>query len=158
MQNTRRMKALLAVAAMFVCSLAGAHDDHHAIDVQHLRVVAVTTVGAPDATTAEVYLSVTNRSQTTERILSANTPLAERVVLRRTEPSAAAKPQEVATIEIAPGATLTMHTGDGPHLQLVGLKAPLKARSKQMLTLQFERAGKVDVPWLIKAPAAMHAH
>jgi copper(I)-binding protein len=51
--------------------------------------------------------------------------------------------REVTAIDIKPKEKIAMQPGNGYHLMLIGLKAPLKAGDKLPLTLTFRKAGKV---------------
>lgn len=52
--------------------------------------------------------------------------------------------REVSSIELKPQEKIVMQPGDGYHIMLLGLKAPLKAGDKLPLTLTFKKAGKVE--------------
>jgi periplasmic copper chaperone A len=63
-------------------------------------------------------------------------------------------------IEIKPGATVELKPSSY-HLMLMDLKQPLQAAQKFKGTLQFEKAGKVDVEFDVQSIGAqkpMHAH
>jgi copper(I)-binding protein len=45
-----------------------------------------------------------------------------------------------------------MRSGSGMHLMLIGLKAPLKEGDSFPMTLQFERAGTVEVKVIVDRP------
>jgi copper(I)-binding protein len=55
------------------------------------------------------------------------------------------KMREVDGIELKAGSKISMKPGGGYHIMLVGLKHPLIAGDKFMLTLYFEKAGKIEV-------------
>ena len=146
--STARMAALgLALA----CTSAAAHDDHYAVDIGALRAVASVYTPAPESDTAMVYLTVKNSGKTADRLVSASTPLAQRVELHSADASGD-RTHAVANIDIPAGRTIVMHPGHGYCLMLVGLAAPLKARTRQVLDLEFEHAGKARVTLLVKAP------
>jgi copper(I)-binding protein len=72
--------------------------------------------------------------------------------------------REVDGIALAPKAKVQMRPGAGMHLMLIGLKEPLKEGASFPMTLQFERAGKVEVKVIVQtpkprnAPQEMHMH
>lgn len=134
-----------------VCTSALAHDDHYAVDVGPLRAVASVYTTAPGADTAIAYLTVKNSGATTDRLVRASTPLAERVELQSAD-TAGGPVHAVVDIGIPAGRTLAMRPGRGPCLMLIGLKAPLQAKTRNVLDLEFERAGKARVALLVKAP------
>ena len=56
-------------------------------------------------------------------------------------------------LEIAPEATATLAPGSY-HIMMMGLKEPLKQGTRVPLTLQFEKAGKVDIELAVTAMGA----
>jgi len=71
--------------------------------------------------------------------------------------------REIDGIALAPHAKIRMRPGNGMHLMLVGLKEPLKDGARFPMTLEFERAGKVEVTVNVQSAipgggAASHAH
>jgi copper(I)-binding protein len=57
--------------------------------------------------------------------------------------------REIDAIAIAPREKLRMRPGAGLHLMLIGLKEPLKEDASFPMTLEFERAGKVEVKVIV---------
>jgi hypothetical protein len=57
-------------------------------------------------------------------------------------------------IEIKPGETVELKPGSY-HLMFVGLKEPFEKGKRVKGTLQFEKAGKVDVEYAIEAAGSM---
>ena len=60
--------------------------------------------------------------------------------------------REVDGIALAPKAKVQMKPGAGLHLMLMGLEAPLKEDATFPMTLEFERAGKVEVKVIVGQP------
>jgi periplasmic copper chaperone A len=64
-------------------------------------------------------------------------------------------------LEIKPGETVELKPG-GYHVMLTGLKQPLEKGQKVKGTLEFEKAGKVDIEYTVEAlgvsAPAMHHH
>ena len=58
-------------------------------------------------------------------------------------------------LEIKPGATVTLKPG-GYHVMFVGLAQPLKPGEHFKVTLEFAKAGKVDVDFTTEGIGAMH--
>jgi copper(I)-binding protein len=58
-------------------------------------------------------------------------------------------------LEIKPGQGVTLNP-EGYHLMFVGLKQPLKKGEHVKVTLQFAKAGKVDVDFTVEGIGAMH--
>ena len=60
--------------------------------------------------------------------------------------------REIDGIALAPKAKVQMKPGGGLHLMLIGLKEPLKEDATFPMTLEFERAGKVEVKVIVGQP------
>jgi len=107
------------------------------------------------AKTGAAYMTVTNKGQSTERLLGATTPVADKVqIYRATEEDGIARMRELGAIEIAPAEKLILKPGD-IHMMMIGLKEPLKEGQTFPLTLEFENAGKIDVLVSIAGVGAM---
>jgi copper(I)-binding protein len=92
-----------------------------------------------------VYLTLMNHGSAGDRLLSATTPVAEKVQFHSvSEDNGVSRMREMRTVEVAPGAVVTFNPG-GWHIMVVGLKQPLKEGQTFPLTLNFEKAGKEDV-------------
>lgn len=100
---------------------------------------------APTARTGAVYLSVTNTGTAPDRLVSASTAAAETVELHTTvRDGNVMRMQPLTGIDVPAGQTVTLAPG-GLHVMLIGLKGPLNDGSSLALSLNFQRAGKVDV-------------
>jgi periplasmic copper chaperone A len=146
--------ATFAVALALAWSSASAHaHDYKAggllIDHPWARATPQgTTVGAG-------YLTVRNRGKTADRLLSAATPIAGKVEIHQMavkDGVATMRPVE-GGIPIAPGKSIELKAG-GYHLMLMDLKEPLKAGEKVPGSVVFEKAGKVEVEFVVEAIGA----
>lgn len=107
------------------------------------------------AKTGAAYLSLINHGSSSDRLLGATTPVADKVQFHSTsEENGVSRMREMHTVEISPGAKLTFSPG-GMHIMMVGLKQPLKEGQTLPLTLTFEKAGKVDVTVSVAKVGAM---
>lgn len=89
-----------------------------------------------------------------DRLLSASSPVAERVELHVHEhANGIMRMVRVAGFDLGPGTPLTLAPG-GAHIMLMGLKAPLKAGDRFPLTLAFRDAAPVTVQVEVRAPGA----
>lgn len=110
------------------------------------------------------YLTISNKGAAADRLVSATTPAAGRVEIHEM-----ATKDGVMTMRALPnglaieaGKQVALAPG-GYHIMFMELKAQLKQGDKVPVTLQFERAGKVDVTFDVQAvgaqrPAAGHGH
>ena len=97
-----------------------------------------------------------------DRVVSASSPVAERVELHETiRDGDVMRMREVEAIELPAGQTVELKPG-GLHLMLMGLKAPLKAGETVPVTLKFEKAGDVTVQLNVEgagqATMGLHKH
>ena len=111
------------------------------------------------------YMTIINKGGEADRLVSVSSPAAGKVEIHEmTMQDGVMKMRELANglpIEAGKSASLAPH---GTHLMLMDLKAPLKEGDKVPLTLNFEKAGKVDVTLDVQAIGAqqpgdgMHMH
>jgi hypothetical protein len=127
------------------------------------------TPSIPGTSNGAAYLaSIENNGAAADRLVRASTPIASRVEIHTmaVDAQGVMRMREIDGIALAPKAKLEMRPGTGMHLMLVGLKAPLKEGTSFSMTLQFERAGTVEVTVVVQAPKAegaaasapMHMH
>ena len=115
---------------------------------------------------AAYFVALENTGSAADRLVSATTPVAARVVLHtmNVDAKGVMRMREVDGIALAPGAKIGMKPGSGMHMMLIGLKEPLKAGASFPMTLRFDRAGSVDVSVVVQdmkpgaASAPMHTH
>jgi hypothetical protein len=115
------------------------------------------TPSLPGTSTGAAYLAaLQNTGSKPDKLVRASTPAAARVELHSMSVDAQGvmRMREIDGIEIAPKATVKMQPGMGIHLMLIGLKKPLKTGETFPMSLQFERAGKVEVKVVVQAPGS----
>jgi len=143
-----------AVAATLCAVMLGA--------AAHGASVGDIAIGHPYATPSiagtsngAAYLaSIENKGAVADRLVRASTPAAARVELHTmaVDAQGVMRMREVDGIALAPKAKVQMKPGSGLHLMLVGLKEPLKEDASFPMTLEFERAGKVEVKVIVGQP------
>ena len=139
-----RFPFLPLLAAALVFGQAAVANPVDAGDLRIAQPFARPSVASQKAGAA--YLTIDNRGSKADKLIGASTPVAASVELHTMHMDGnIMRMREVTAIELQPGAKLAMKPGDGYHLMLMGLKQPLKAGDKFPLTLNFERAGKVEV-------------
>ena len=110
---------------------------------------AWTALPQTPATTAPIYLPLLNTGSETDELIGASSPWAEKIEIRQTSDSSPG--QILKTITLAPNAPVAMRPG-GLHLLAVGLTRSLHDNDRIPLTLQFKKAGNVDVEAIAGPP------
>ncbi len=128
----------------------------------HGAKVGDIAIGHPYATPSlagtsngAAYLaSLENKGSVADRLVRASTPAAARVEIHTMSLDAQGvmRMREIDGIDLAPKAKVQMKPGAGLHLMLIGLKEPLKEDASFPMTLEFERAGKVEVKVIVGQP------
>ena len=113
------------------------------------------TPSIPGTSNGAAYLaSIENKGGVADRLVRASTPMAARVEIHTMNLDAhgVMRMREIDGVALAPKAKVQMKPGSGLHLMLIGLKEPLKEDASFPLTLEFERAGKVEVKVIVGQP------
>lgn len=142
--------ALLALLAM----PAQAAD----VTVGQLKISAAWARATPKgASVGGAYLQISNIGNTPDRLMGGSTAVAKEVQLHEMSmANGVMKMRPVAGgLEIKPGQTVTLKPG-GYHLMLMGIKGALKQGEHFKVTLEFAKAGKVEVDFVTEGIGAMH--
>lgn len=92
------------------------------------------------------YVAIENRGDSADRLIAAHTPVAGKTEIHTMQMEGnIMRMREIGAIDIPAGSTVRMRPGEGYHLMLMELKQSLKKGESFPLTLQFEKAGKIDV-------------
>jgi copper(I)-binding protein len=159
--RARCLGGALALTLSILSAAAGAHGANVGdIAIGHpfaTPSIAGTTTGAAYLATLE------NTGPAADKLVRASTPVAARVEIHTMSVDAQGvmRMRETDGIALAPKAKVQMRPGMGLHLMLIGLKEPLKEGASFPMTLQFERAGTVEVKVIVQVPKAhedMHMH
>jgi len=151
--RTRKLARAL-VAGLLACAACAV--------AAHGATVGDIAIGHPYATPSiagtsngAAYLaSIENKGAAGDRLVRASTPMASRVEVHRVDLDAQGvmRMREIDGVALAPKAKVQMKPGGGLHLMLIGLKEPLKEDATFPMTLEFERAGKVEVKVIVGQP------
>ncbi len=137
------VKPLIAIATLLLTTLTHAHSYQAGkleIDHPHAR----PSMGAQSNGVA--YMKIENKGQDDDVLLSASSPAAASVEVHSMSMEGdVMKMRAVPKLDIKAGSTIEMKPGEGFHIMLMDLKKPLKAGDKFAMTLQFQRAGKVNI-------------
>jgi copper(I)-binding protein len=95
-------------------------------------------------------MTITNRGTSTDRLMSADAEVSERVELHtHLMDQGVMRMRQVDSIELKPGEVTELKPG-GLHVMFIGLKAPFKAGQQVPVTLRFERGGSLDIEVPVK--------
>ena len=145
--------------ALLTSQLALAHD-FKVGDLTIDHPYATPTVPA-QSTGAVYFRTLRNRGSAPDKLLSAQSSVANRVGLHRMQMEGEVmRMREVPYIDMPGKSEFRMgHAStDGYHLMLEGLKAPLKDGDSFPLTLRFEKAGERTVQVHVQTPRKGAAH
>ncbi len=141
----------------------------HAQDavLKDLRIrQAIASPSIPGAQAGGAVATLENRGSVADKLMGASTPAAERVEIHVMKmENNIMRMREIGPVEIKPGQTVVMGKShpEGLHMMLMGLKQPLKEGEKVPITLNFEKAGAVQLEMLVSgqargAKAGEHKH
>jgi copper(I)-binding protein len=136
---TIKTLALAAAAALLFATAAQAHSHK----VKSLEIVHPWCIETNDtANPVSVFMTIKNSGRP-DRLLRATTSIAGRSELRVADDKA------VSSVGVATRGATDLKR-DGPHIQLSDVRKQLAPYDSFMLTLVFERAGKVEVEVMVE--------
>jgi periplasmic copper chaperone A len=146
MNAMKRMSRTIAFAAAITTLLSA---PLHAEDVKagDLLISQAWSRQTPSgAKVAGAYLTIENKGTTADRLVSGSTDVAGRFEIHEMAMDGGVMKMRPLDngIAIDPGKTVKLAPG-GYHVMLMDLKSQLKQGDKVPVTLQFEKAGKVNV-------------
>jgi hypothetical protein len=143
---------LLAIVVAFAASAASAHDyKAGSLEIKHPWARA-TPKGA---TIAGGYLKIVNTGTTADRLVGGTNADSEKFEIHEMSMDGGVMKMRPLPngIEIKPGQTVEFKPGSY-HLMFVGLKQPFEKGKPVKGTLQFEKAGTVDVEYVVEGLGA----
>jgi periplasmic copper chaperone A len=148
------MKRLLALAtALMLATPALAHG----VTVGDLEIIHPhIPQPAASAKAAGGFMAISNNGSEPDRLIGIETGIAARAEVHesRVDANGVGTMAHVDAVEIPPGATVNLEHG-GYHIMLMGLTGPLVEGEMHKATLIFERAGRVEIEFMIDPPAGM---
>ena len=142
-------RILLAAAFALTASSVSAHEyKAGAIEIKHPWARA-TPKGSE---VAGGYMKLINTGSQPDRLIGGSVPIAGKFEIHEMSMDGSVMKMRLlpSGIEIKPGQTVELKPGSY-HLMFVGLKEPFVKGKRVKGTLQFEKAGKVDVEYAIEA-------
>lgn len=149
------MNRIVLIAAVFsILALPAQAAD---ITAGSLKISAPWARATPKgASVGGGYMTITNTGTATDHLIGGSTAVASRFEIHEMKiDNGVMKMRLVAGgIEIKPGQTVQLNPS-GYHVMLVGLKQKLKQGDHFQATLEFEKAGKVDVDFTVEGLGAV---
>lgn len=107
---------------------------------------------APGARTGAGYMTITNKGEQDDRLLSGSTPVADRLEIHTmTMDGGVMRMRPLKDGLAVPAGGMAELKPGGYHIMLIGLKAPLKKGSSYPVVLNFMRAGQVKVSMKVES-------
>ena len=144
----RRIAMLAALLAVFATTAAAHEYKVGALEIKHPWSRA-TPKGAA---VAGGYLTIINTGTTPDRLIGGSVANAGKFEIHEMKlANGVMQMRPLANgIEIKPGATVELKPGSY-HLMFIGLKAPFEQGKRVKGTLTFEKAGSIDVEYVVEA-------
>lgn len=118
-----------------------------------------TRATPPTAKAGCGFVTITNKGTTPDRLVGARSSASDKVELHemKMDGSVMRMRELEQGVEIPAGATVMLKPG-GYHIMFMELKAPFAKDAKVPVTLVFEKAGSIDVPFTVEAMGAGARH
>ena len=152
-RTPRRFALTAALLFLAACSPKPASPPGVTVDGAWIRATQ------PGAKTAAGYVTLTNTGSQLDKLVSAASPAAAMVSVHESKTmEGMAKMAAVPALELPPGKTVALAPG-GHHIMFMDLAGPLAAGDRALVSLTFERAGTVTVPFAVgNAPPETGEH
>jgi periplasmic copper chaperone A len=155
-RSNLKVSAYLVAIMLFAVALQGPPAQSQEVKAGDLVISQPWSRAAPKgAEMASSYLTVENKGASADRLLGGSAAAAEKLDVQQISMvggGLTAHPVE-GGLAIGPGDKVVLAPG-GYYLALQNLKTPLKKGSKVSITLQFEKAGKIDVAFDVLSPSS----
>lgn len=155
---TRIAIIVAAIVAVFAAMPAQAED----VTAGNLKISAAWARATPKgAPVGGGYMTITNTGTTTDRLIGGSSDASKRFEIHEMSmDNGVMKMRPVKALEIKPGQSVAFNPG-GYHVMFVGLNKQLAQGEHIKATLDFEKAGKVDVDFTVEGigaqgPAGAH--
>lgn len=143
------------LTAAFLSLALGAAAQAQAVKAQTVKagqlVLSALQLRATPAglATSAAYLTIENHGKVADKLVDIECGCADAAMMHRTETKNGISTMSmVGEVEVPAGGKASF-TPNGLHVMLVGLKGPLKAGQTQVMTLRFQKAGKVKAAFRV---------
>lgn len=141
-----RLLTTFALATLCLSATAAEHDHgQHEMRSQPSATHVWSRAMPPSAPTGAVYFTLQNPSDQPDRLLGVHTPRAKKAELHtHVHQGEMMRMERIDSVEVPAGGQVKFVPGSN-HVMLFELSEPLVAGDRFPLTLEFERAGEVEV-------------
>ena len=148
------MSVVRAGVALLAGIMLASGAQAHSHKVKKLEIVHPWCIETNDtAKPVAVYMTIRNAGGRPDKLLSATTSMAAKAELRE----AAAAPAEgnaIGSVAVGSRGEVDLKRS-GPHILLSGMKKHLNPYDSFLMTLRFERAGKVEVEVMVEEASVL---
>ena len=106
----------------------------------------------PGATVSAAYLTIENRGDMADKLMTVSSDAAENVEVHMSsvDEKGVAKMEMIKILELPPGEKVELKPG-GMHFMLIGLKEPLVGKENVNLILSFDKAEEINIQVPVKS-------
>lgn len=147
--KNRFFSSLVACLMFFSANLFAFAED---IIIDDLHFSAPTIrLAPPGAPVSAGYLTISNHGDQTDRLLSISVDFAEKSEIHEMKMEGDIMKMRPLSegILIEPGQTITLEPG-GLHFMFMKVKEPLRERASKKAVLQFEKAGQIELDFIVQ--------
>jgi copper(I)-binding protein len=150
----KKKKFWMVVMSLIVMTMANAQTK-----VGNLQIIKPSErATAPGQSISSAYLTIENKGTSADRLVAVSFARAKEVQLHEMKMDGdKMMMRQITSVEIPANGIVELKPG-GNHLMLMGLDSPIKDGEQLKMTLQFEKAGKVDVVFPSQAMGGMKMH
>ena len=154
MNMLKKKKFWMVVMSLIVMTMANAQTK-----VGNLQIIKPSArATAPGQSISSAYLTIENKGTSADRLVAVSFARAKEVQLHEMKMDGdKMMMRQITSVEIPANGIVELKPG-GNHLMLMGLDSPIKDGEQLKMTLQFEKAGKVDVVFPSQAMGGMKMH
>jgi periplasmic copper chaperone A len=107
------------------------------------------------ASVGGAYMTITNRGAEADRLIGVSSPVANQIEVHQMAMDKGVMSMRPVPggLEIKPGQTVVLNP-ESFHLMLIGLKQPLAQGAQVKATLEFAKAGKLDIEYVVESMGA----
>ncbi|MFJ8663214.1 copper chaperone PCu(A)C [Streptomyces sp. NPDC093795] len=142
-RRTTTLSAAVALAATLALTGCSSSSDGGTPELK----VSGAFMPQPVTDMAGGFLTITNDSDTADKLTSVTSPISDDVTIHETKNQ---KMQEVKSFDIPAGGTLSLERG-GNHIMFMELKTKPKQGEKVSIELHFEKSGPIKVELPVEA-------